>query len=93
MDEPIRFYDPPEKIKQCLSCRRIKCTNCMAKKGLTLKSDKIDPDKFMEMYNRGMNDAEIGIYYGLDRTTIRNYRLRMNLPSTHNLRRKRHAGS
>ena len=96
MVEDNFFYDSREHIEQCLSCKRPRCTNCMREggKGFSLERDKIDHDKFMEMYNAGMNDVEIGRYFGVTKKVIFYYRKERNLPSKRPyVRRKKHVKS
>lgn len=83
MPEDILFYDSQENIQQCLSCKRLKCTNCLRKggPGLSQVQDKIDPEKLIELWECGWNDAEIGEYFGVNRHNIGYYRKRIGLPS------------
>ena len=83
MAENILFYDSPECIKQCLSCKRLRCTNCMREggPGLSQKQDKIDPEKFIELWECGWNDVEIAKYFGVTKAIVRYYRSRLELPS------------
>ena len=83
MSEDILFYDSPETIKQCLSCTRTKCSNCMriGGKGRSLKSDKINQAEFMDLYEEGMNDIEIANYFGVTQSVVKEYRKKRGLPS------------
>lgn len=89
MTEDILFYDSPEKIKQCLSCTRLKCSNCMREggKGRSLKRDKINPTEFMDLYEEGWNDVQIANYFGVTQSIVKEYRKKRGLPSKQNVGR------
>ena len=79
MAEDIFFYDSKENIDKCLKCNRPRCTNCMARKGLSLARDKIDPDKFLELYKVGWTYPAIGRYFDVSRSVVSNYCKTMGL--------------
>lgn len=89
MAEDILFYDSPETIQKCLSCKRLKCTNCMREggPGLSQKQDKIDPEKFIELWEHGLNDVEIANYFGVTKAVVRYYRSRLGAASKQNIGR------
>lgn len=45
------------------------------------EDDKLDSGLFLELYNRGFNDAQIGLQMGIDRQLIGKYRRSIGLPT------------
>lgn len=83
-DREIDFlFDSPKVISLCLNCSKRECDNCLGTNCSVKKVhvSKIDHDKFMEWYEEGLTDVEIGKRFNVNNTTIRDYRKKHNLPS------------
>jgi hypothetical protein len=55
--------------------------------GLNQKQDKIDPEKFIELWKCGWNDVALGEYFGVTKSNARHYRNRLGLPSKQSIGR------
>jgi hypothetical protein len=82
-EDDLHCRDSAENIQKCLNCTRGRCTNCLGPHGNpdVTKRCKIDKQKFIELYELGLTDVEIGEHFGMDKCLTRYYRLKFGLPS------------
>lgn len=72
------------KSKDIFKVREKKIINTRQTEGIygsLLKNKKLYLNKFIELYNQGLNDTEIGKYLGVNNVTIHNWRSERKLPS------------
>ena len=72
------------KSKEVFKPKEKKIVNTRNTEGIygSLRTNrKIYLDKFIELYNQGLNDSEIGKFLGVNNVTIHNWRVERKLPS------------
>lgn len=83
-DREIEFRtDTPEAIEQCLNCTKPRCTNCLGQLPSPRRpaQPKVNHDKFMELYDKGLSDGKIAAELKVDVSTIRAHRKKHNIPT------------
>ena len=80
-------YDTPERIQQCLSCPRPKCTNCYVtekrriQRSTIMYSKRVETrEAFFAAYIVGNTDTEIGNILKVSQATAHRWRNELNFP-------------
>lgn len=72
------------KSKDCFKQKERKIKEQQTTKGIygnTIKNKDLYRQKFLELYNKNLNDSDIAKELGVNNVTIHNWRVSMNLPS------------
>lgn len=79
------------KSKEIFKPKEKKIVNTRQSEGIygsLLKNRQLYINKFIELYNQGMNDTEIGKFLEINNVTIHNWRIERKLPSNFSYKRK-----